>query len=145
MALEQLKLDNQICFRLYTASRLITQAYHPLLTPLGLTYPQYLVMLVLWEQDNQTVGDISRRLMLDTSTLTPVLQRMEKENLVIRTRGIADGRHTLISLTKKGQHLEEQAASIPECMANKWHGEVLSDEEVANLVKGIDTLIKGLK
>ena len=67
---EQLKLSNQLCFRLYTVTRLITQAYRPLLDPLGLTYPQYLVMMVLWEQDNQTVGDIGRRLMLDTNTLT---------------------------------------------------------------------------
>lgn len=114
---DQLKLENQPCFRLYTASRIITQAYRPLLEPLGLTYPQYLVMLVLWERDNQFVGDISRRLQLDTNTLTPLLQRMEKDGLVIRTKGIADGRQTLVSLTKKGLHLEEQAKDIPEKMA----------------------------
>ena len=88
---EQLKLGNQLCFRLYTVTRLITQAYRPLLEPLGLTYPQYLVMMVLWEQDNLTVGDICRHLMLDTNTLTPMLQRMEREGLVVRTHGISDG------------------------------------------------------
>ena len=114
---EQLKLDNQIGFSIYTASRLIAQAYRPMLEPLGLTYTQYLVMLVLWEKDNQLVGDIGRRLQLDTNTLTPLLQRMEKEGLLIRTRGIADGRQTLVSLTKKGLHLEEQAKDIPSKMS----------------------------
>lgn len=110
---DQLKLDNQVCFRLYTASRLLTQAYRPLLEPLGLTYTQYLVMLVLWEQDHQTVNDISHRLMLDTNTLTPLLQRMERDGLVVRARGLVDGRQTLVSLTKKGLHLEKQAKDIP--------------------------------
>ena len=76
---EELRLKNQLCFRVYTLSRLITQAYRPLLDPLGLTYPQYLVMMVLWENDRQTVGEIGQRLMLDTNTLTPMLQRMERD------------------------------------------------------------------
>ena len=78
MAYEQLKLNNQLCFRLYTAARLTIGAYHPYLDPLGITYPQYLVMLVLWEQDNQPVCDIAKSLMLDTNTVTPLGQRMEK-------------------------------------------------------------------
>ena len=142
---EQLKLGNQLCFRLYTITRLITQAYRPLLEPLGLTYPQYLVMMVLWEQDNQTVGDICRRLMLDTNTLTPMLQRMEREGLVVRTHGISDGRQTLVSLTKKGIHLEEQAKDVPECMSQNWHGDTLSQEQLTDMVTSIDTLIDGLK
>lgn len=142
---EQLKLGNQLCFRLYTVSRLITQAYRPLLEPLGLTYPQYLVMMVLWEQDNQIVGDICRRLMLDTNTLTPILQRMEREGLVVRTHGITDGRQTLVSLTKKGKHLEEQAKDIPECMSQNWHGEDMNMAQLTNMVEAIDKLIKGLK
>jgi DNA-binding MarR family transcriptional regulator len=142
---EQLKLGNQLCFRLYTITRLITQAYRPLLEPLGLTYPQYLVMMVLWEQDNLTVGDICHRLMLDTNTLTPMLQRMEREGLVVRTHGIADGRQTLVSLTKKGKHLEEQAKDIPECMSQNWHGDTLSHEQLTNMVATIDTLIAGLR
>ena len=141
---EQLKLGNQLCFRLYTITRLITQAYRPLLEPLGLTYPQYLVMMVLWEQDNLTVGDICRRLMLDTNTLTPMLQRMEREGLVVRTHGISDGRQTLVSLTKKGIQLEDRAKDIPECMEENWHGDTLSQEQLTDMVTSIDTLIKGL-
>ena len=142
---EQLKLGNQLCFRLYTVTRLITQAYRPLLEPLGLTYPQYLVMMVLWEQDNQTVGDIGRRLMLDTNTLTPMLQRMEREGLLVRTHGIADGRQTLVSLTKKGIHLEEHAKDIPECMSQNWQGDTLSNDQINSMVSAVDTLIEGLR
>ncbi len=142
---EQLKLSNQLCFRLYTVTRLITQAYRPLLDPLGLTYPQYLVMMVLWEQDNQTVGDIGRRLMLDTNTLTPMLQRMEREGLLVRTHGISDGRQTLVSLTKKGIHLEEQAKNIPACMSQNWHGDTLSNDQLNSMVNAIDTLINGMR
>mgnify|MGYP002623480637 CR=1 FL=1 len=142
---EQLRLCNQLCFRFYSITRLINQAYHPLLEPLGLTYPQYLVMLVLWEQDNLTVSDICHRLMLDTNTLTPMLQRMEREGFIVRTHGIVDGRQTLVSLTKKGKHLEEQAKDIPYNIAYKWHGPELSQEDVTHLVAILDTLIKGLK
>ena len=142
---EQLKLSNQLCFRLYTVTRLITQAYRPLLDPLGLTYPQYLVMMVLWEQDNQTVGDIGRRLMLDTNTLTPMLQRMEREGLLVRTHGISDGRQTLVSLTKKGIHLEEKAKDIPACMSQNWHGDTLTNDQLNSMVTAIDTLINGMR
>ncbi len=142
---EQLKLSNQLCFRLYTVTRLITQAYRPLLDPLGLTYPQYLVMMVLWEQDNQTVGDIGRRLMLDTNTLTPMLQRMEREGLLVRTHGISDGRQTLVSLTKKGIHLEEKAKDIPASMSQNWHGDTMSNDQLNSMVNAIDTLINGMR
>ena len=142
---EQLKLDNQLCFRLYTASRLLTQAYRPLLEPLGLTYPQYLVMMVLWEKDNQLVGELCRRLVLDTNTLTPLLQRMEKEGLVIRTHGIADGRQTLVSLTKKGLHLEEQAKDIPSCLTQSWQGEPTDIGEWRRFVATLDAMIATLK
>ena len=84
---EEFKLDNQLCFRLYTASRLLTQVYHPLLSEYGLTYPQYLVLLVLWEKDAQPVNDIAKRLLLETNTVTPLLQRMEKEGVLVRRRG----------------------------------------------------------
>ena len=82
MIQEEFKLDNQLCFRLYTASRLLSQAYHPLLSEHGLTYPQYLVLLVLWEKDAQPVNDIAKRLFLETNTVTPLLQRMEKEGIL---------------------------------------------------------------
>ena len=109
MAYKQLELDNQLCFRLYTAARLTVGAYHPYLDPLGITYPQYLVMLVLWEKDKQPVCDIAKRLLLDTNTVTPLLQRMEKADLVTRTRGKEDTRQRIVSLTKKGLEMQEQA------------------------------------
>ena len=137
---DQLKLDQQVCFRLYTASRLVTQAYRPLLEPLGLTYPQYLVMLVLWEKDNLLVSELCQRLQLDTNTVTPLLQRMEKAGLLIRTRGIADGRQTLVSLTKKGHRLEEQAKDIPSCMASLWGDEQMADPE--GFVSALDKVIE---
>lgn len=89
---KELQLDNQICFRLYTAARLITQAYTPMFNQLGITYPQYLVLMVLWERDNQPVNDIAHRLTLETNTVTPLLQRMEKQGLVVRRRGENDKR-----------------------------------------------------
>ena len=92
MAFEQLKLSSQICFRLYSASRLVTQTYKPFLDKLGITYPQYLVLMVLWEADNQPVNDIAHKLLLETNTVTPLIQRMEKMGLVIRTKGIVDTR-----------------------------------------------------
>lgn len=141
----QLKLDNQLCFRIYTVSRLLTQAYRPLLEPLGLTYPQYLVMMVLWERDNQLVGDICQRLRLDTNTLTPMLQRMEKEGFIIRTRGIADGRQTLVSLTRKGHRLEEQAKEVPSCMTESWQGKALSLEELTHLAATLDAMTATLE
>lgn len=114
---EELRLDNQLCFRLYTASRLITQAYTPMLDKLGLTYPQYLVMLVLWEKDCQPVNDIAKRLFLETNTVTPLLKRMEAEGLVERLRDAADGRKVLVRLTAAGRALEAAAASVPEGLA----------------------------
>lgn len=102
MAYEQLKLSNQLCFRLYTASRLITQSYKPLLDKLGITYPQYLVLMVLWENDNQPVNEIAHRLKLETNTITPVLQRMEKQGIVVRTRGMVDSRQRIVSSRRRG-------------------------------------------
>lgn len=141
----QLKLDNQLCFRLYTASRLITQAYRPLLEPLGLTYPQYLVLMVLWENDHQLVSDISKRLVLESNTITPLLQRMESEGLVVRTKGTADKRQTLVSLTRKGIVLQEQAKDIPDCMTAAFSDCAPSQAEAMVLVQTLDSIIKYLK
>ena len=138
---EELKLDNQVCFRIYTAQRMLSQAYRPLLDPLGLTYPQYLVMLVLWEQDNLLVGELGRKLMLDSNTLTPLLQRMENEGLIIRSRGIADGRQTLVTLTKKGLHRQDQAKEIPSCLTGCWQNE----KQAAGLIASLDSMIEALK
>ena len=110
----QLKLDNQLCFRFYTVSRLLTQIYYPLLKSLGITYPQYLVMMVLWEADNQPVNDIAKRLLLNTNTITPLLKRMETDGLIKRKKDKVDGRKVIVTLTKKGKLMEEQAVSVPD-------------------------------
>ena len=144
MEYEQLKLNNQLCFRLYTAARLTVGAYHPYLDPLGITYPQYLVLLVLWEQGKQPVCDIAKRLMLDTNTVTPLLQRMEKSGLLLRTKGKTDTRLRIVSLTEKGLTMREQAKHIPECLSASILEKMDSVEELATLVPALDKLIEGL-
>jgi DNA-binding MarR family transcriptional regulator len=114
MAYEQLKLENQICFPLYAASRLVIQEYQPHLDQLGITYPQYLVLMVLWETDNIAVSEITRRLILNTNTITPVLKRMEAQGIIKRQRSEEDERKVIITLTPKGKELQIEAASIPE-------------------------------
>lgn len=145
MAYELLKLDNQLCFRLYTAARLTMGAYHPYLDPLGITYPQYLVMLVLWEHEKQTVMDISHRLQLDTNTVTPLLQRMEKAGLIKRTKGKADARQRIVTLTEKGLAMQEQAKHIPECLSTEILNHIGSIEELTKIIPTLDKLIEGLK
>lgn len=112
----QLRLDQQLCFPLYAASNLMTRLYRPLLDELGLTYPQYLAMLVLWEASPCTVSALGDRLLLDSGTLTPLLKRMETAGLVRRTRDAADERRVLVSLTADGQALQNRAASVPHSM-----------------------------
>lgn len=145
MAYELLKLDNQLCFRLYTAARLTMGAYHPYLDPLGITYPQYLVMLVLWEHEKQTVMDISHRLQLDTNTVTPLLQRMEKAGLIKRTKGKEDARQRIVTLTEKGLAMQEQAKLIPECLSAEILNHIGSIEELTKIIPTLDKLIEGLK
>ena len=142
---EELRLDNQLCFRLYTASRLLTQAYHPLLSGLGLTYPQYLVMMVLWEQDGLPVNDIAKRLLLETNTVTPLLKRMEEEGLVTRKRAADDERKVIVSLTEKGMALEAQAARIPERMARAYAGSEMSEQQAKSLYYTLDRLIGAMR
>ncbi|MCR4664728.1 MAG: MarR family transcriptional regulator [Paludibacteraceae bacterium] len=141
----QLKLENQFCFRLYSAARLMMGAYHPYLDPLGITYPQYLVLLVLWEQDKQPVCDIGKRLMLDTNTMTPLLQRMEKAGLITRTRGKKDTRQRIVSLTKQGRALYEQAQHIPENMRKAVMIPESKMEEFLQMIPLLDQLIEALK
>ncbi len=142
---DQLKLDNQLCFRLYAASRLVTQAYRPLLEPLGLTYPQYLVMLLLWEKDWQSVNDIAHRLLLETNTVTPLLKRMEQEGLVKRNTDFIDKRRTIVGLTHKGKKLEEAAKTIPACITQGWDSGQSRPEDFAALPRALDALISKLK
>ena len=142
----ELQLDNQICFRLYTAARLITQAYTPILTTLGITYPQYLVLMVLWEKDNQPVNDIARRLVLETNTVTPLLQRMEKLGFVVRKKGAQDKRQQIVSLTEKGKQLEEEAyAQVPTGMNNQLSACPLKLDDYQRLAQELDSIIDTLK
>ena len=143
----ELQLDKQICFRLYTAARLVTQAYTPILTALGITYPQYLVLMVLWEKDNQPVNDIARRLLLETNTVTPLLQRMEKIGIISRKKGEQDKRQQIVSLTSKGKALEEEAfATVPSGMGEQLSAFPLnSEEDYPRLAQELDLIINSLK
>ena len=138
------KLENQLCFRLYTASRLITQAYHPLLSAHGLTYPQYLVLLVLWEKDAQPVNDIAKRLLLETNTVTPLLKRMEADGVVTRTQGIKDARQTIVKLTAKGRGLQEKLLDVPEAVGSAVLCESITPETVPGLFTMLDDIIRQL-
>ena len=145
---EELKLDRQLCFRLYTASRLLTQAYTPLLSRIGLTYPQYLVLMVLWEKDAQPVNDIAKRLVLETNTVTPLLKRMEAEGLVRREKQSAagcDGRQVLVRLTQKGRDLETEAAEIPYQIGAKAACCSITEQSAPALYAMLDDMILTLK
>ena len=109
-----LLLGNQLCFAVYSTAHAFNRAYKPLLDRLGLTYPQYLVMLVLWERDGVPVKNIGERLLLDSGTLTPLLKRLEAAELVKRSRSTEDERQVLIALTSKGHALREKAKAVPE-------------------------------
>ena len=111
-----LRLDNQVCFALYSASLAMTKLYKPLLDDIGLTYPQYLVMLVLWEQDGITVSELGERLYLDSGTLTPLLKRLEASGHIRRARDAQDERRVRIALTPQGLGLRDQAERIPHCV-----------------------------
>ena len=111
-----LLLDNQLCFALYSASLAMTKLYKPLLEEMGLTYPQYLVMLVLWEADGVMVSEIGQRLSLDSGTLTPLLKRLEASGLVSRLRAVEDERRVHIHLTAAGRKLKARAAKVPSCV-----------------------------
>ena len=142
---EKFKLENQLCFRLYTASRLITQAYHPLLGEFGLTYPQYLVLLVLWEKDEQPVNDIAKRLVLETNTVTPLLKRMEAEGIVTRSKGKKDARQMIVKLTKKGRDFQKKLTNVPETVGRAVICESVTPETVPGLFGILDDIIKQLK
>ena len=113
-----LMLDNQLCFALYSASLAMTKLYKPLLAALGLTYPQYLVMLVLWEQGTVTVSELGARLSLDSGTLTPLLKRMESAELLQRARSSADERRVQVTLSAAGRKLKARAARVPGCVVH---------------------------
>ena len=141
---DQLKLNNQLCFRLYTAARLVMQAYYPYFEPLGITYPQYLVLLVLWEKDHQPVNDIAHLLHLETNTVTPLLQRMEKQGLITRKRGKEDTRQRIVSLTAQGKALEERAKEIPNCLLQQLSDKMDDINCLIASIPALDKLIEGL-
>jgi DNA-binding MarR family transcriptional regulator len=116
MPADSVKLDNALCFAIYSANHAITRAYKPLLDRHGLTYPQYLVMLVLWDKDGQTVGGIGEELFLESSTLTPLLKRLEAAGFVRRARDPSDERQVCVFLTKKGEDLRGKVADVPKQM-----------------------------
>ena len=145
MEKEAFLLDNQLCFRLYTASRLLTQAYYPLLSVHGLTYPQYLVLLVLWEKDKQPVNDIAKRLYLETNTVTPLIQRMEKEGIIVRKKGKEDARQMIVHLTQKGKRLQESLRDVPATVGGAVLCESVTPETVPGLFRMLDDMIAQLK
>ncbi len=144
MSYEQLKLENQICFPLYAASRLITRTYQPLLDELGITYPQYLVLMVLWEIDGLTVNEIREKLILNTNTVTPLLKRMEQNTLLKRVRDRNDERKVIVTLTEQGRELREKAAQVPFRLIERLQTDDLSEEEVIQLKKTLMKLLDHL-
>ncbi len=130
---EQLLLKNQICFPLYACGRKIVGAYTPYLKPLGLTYTQYIVLMVLWEHRSVNVGQLGATLLLDAGTLTPLLKRMEQAGLVTRARSVEDERVTIVTITKKGEALKEKCKDIPLAMSQE--NDRLTDKEQAELYR----------
>jgi DNA-binding MarR family transcriptional regulator len=124
------ELSKQVCFALYAASRAVTARYRPILDRYGLTYPQYVALLVLWERGDTTVKDLGSALMLDSGTLSPLLKRLEAVGLVTRARNAGDERSVIVSLTNAGAALQKQAAGVPAELA---HATGMSPAELATL------------
>lgn len=139
---EKLKLNRQGCFRLYTAARLLIQVYQPWFAQLGITYTQYLVMMVLWEEDALPLNAISHRLYLESNTLTPLIKRMEAMKLVLRKKNKDDARQTIVMLTEHGRALQQQAVVIPDCMAEVLREKGMADEEFSRIIPTLDHLIE---
>jgi DNA-binding MarR family transcriptional regulator len=138
---DPLCLDNQLCFSLYAASHAIKKAYRPLLEALGITYPQYLILIVLWGEDGLKVSDIGQRLHLDSGTLTPVLKRLEGLGLTKRARRLQDEREVEISLTQEGRTLRERAVAV---RSEIVHQLKMSESEIAALRTDLNILIATL-
>lgn len=141
MAYEQLKLGNQLCFPFYAASRLIIREYQPFLDHLGITYPQYLVLMVLWENDTLPVNDIAGKLILNTNTITPLLKRMEQQGLISRNRSEKDERKVLVHLTEKGKRLQEEASGIPEALVKRLLESELRLDDLEKLKEKLNSVI----
>ncbi|PLX02750.1 MAG: MarR family transcriptional regulator [Marinilabiliales bacterium] len=138
----KLKLENQICFPIYSTSRLITKAYKPFLDEIGLTYPQYLVLMVLWETDEISVNKITQKLMLNTNTISPLLKRMEKLELLKRSRSTKDERSVNVKLTEKAKQLKTGARPIPEKLLKTLLNENINLTDVLQLKEMLNEWIK---
>lgn len=139
---DSIKLDNQVCFSLYAASREIIKLYKPFLDKYNLTYTQYVAMLVLWEDEKSTVKDIGKRLHLDSGTLTPLLKKIECMGLIKRYRDVNDDRVVIVELTEAGRELKEKVLEVPKEMACKVK---LSKEELIELKIRLDSLLKAIE
>ena len=140
-AFNPLALENQLCFPLYAASKEITRRYKPFLDPLGLTYTQYVAMMVLWEQDGITVGELGSKLYLDSATLTPLLKRLEAHGFVRRERSHEDERAVIVTLTDEGRALRERALEVPYCMAGCLE---ISPEDATELKMLLEKLLRSI-
>ena len=147
MTHEQLKLENQLCFPFYATSRLIIRAYQEDLDALGITYPQYLVMLVMWEHGELSVIEIGEKLILNTNTVTPLLKRMETMGLITRIHSATDQRKVMIRLTEQGKEMEKQAAEIPFRLLKRMNIDPAkaNPEEIIQLKSQLNRLIDLLK
>lgn len=145
MDYEHLKLSNQLCFPVYAASRLITREYQPYLDQLGITYPQYLVLLVLWEKDGIPVTEVADKLILNTNTLTPLLKRMETMGILKRRRSDKDERKVVISLTEKGVKLKNKASGIPQKLISGLQHSSFSIASLTELRDHLNDLVDFLK
>ncbi|MCG7623685.1 MarR family winged helix-turn-helix transcriptional regulator [Epibacterium sp. Ofav1-8] len=119
-----LKIDELLCFSVYSVNHAISRLYRPLLAPLGLTYPQYLVLVALWNRDRRKVNELGRELQLDTNTLTPLLKRMEAVELLTRQRNPDDERSLIVALTDKGRALEQKAGELTACVLDAMGGDI---------------------
>lgn len=144
MSFDQLKLSNQLCFPVYAASRLIIREYQPYLDKLGITYPQYLVLLVLWEKDSITVNEISNSLILNSNTITPLLKRMELMGIITRQRSSNDERNVIIQLTEKGKLMQDEAVKIPEQLGAELVSEAMNVRDLLDLKDKLYTIINYL-
>jgi MarR family transcriptional regulator, organic hydroperoxide resistance regulator len=138
----KLKLENQICFKIYSAEREITKLYRNLLEELDVTYPQYLVMLVLWEEKSVTVKELGQKLFLDSGTLSPMLKRMEGNGLLERRRSLEDERTVIISLTQKGENLKDKAQCIPSQLLENLSLDLM---ELNNLNQTLSTILNRIQ
>lgn len=141
MDYDNLKLENQLCFPLYACSKEIIKKYKPFLDPLGLTYTQYITLMVLWEENNITIKTLGERLYLDSGTLTPLLKKMESQGLVTRERSPKDERNVYIKLTERGIALRDQAVEVPKQMGNCL---ALPKEELVALKNSLNKILKHL-